>query len=40
VKIDEEKQTILVRGAVPGANNSIVYITKAKKKASRGEQKK
>lgn len=41
VKIDEEKQVILVRGAVPGANNGIVYLAKATKKtAPRVENKK
>ena len=34
VKVDEEKQVILVQGAVPGANESIVYIAKAKKKTA------
>jgi large subunit ribosomal protein L3 len=34
VKVDEEKQVILVEGAVPGANESIVYIAKAKKKTA------
>ena len=34
VKIDQEKQVILVEGAVPGARESLVYITKAKKISS------
>ncbi len=34
VKVDEEKQVILVEGAVPGANESIVYIAKAIKKTA------
>ncbi len=34
VKIDEERQLILVEGAVPGAREGLVYITKAKKKLS------
>lgn len=40
VKIDEEKQVILVEGAVPGANESIVYIAKATKKAMHNTKKK
>lgn len=32
VRIDPEKQVILVKGAVPGANNSLVYIRKSIKK--------
>ncbi len=32
VRIDEQKQVILVEGAVPGARGGLVYITKAKKK--------
>lgn len=32
VKIDSEKQVILVKGAVPGARNSLVYIRKSIKK--------
>jgi large subunit ribosomal protein L3 len=32
VKIDEEKQVILVNGPVPGRNNSVVLVTNAKKK--------
>ena len=31
VKVDEEKQVILVEGAVPGSRESLVYISKAKK---------
>lgn len=31
VKVDEEKQVILLKGAVPGFNDGLVYITKAKK---------
>lgn len=34
VKIDEEKQIIIVEGAIPGARGGLVYITKAKKKLS------
>lgn len=34
VKIDEEKQVILVEGAVPGARGGLVYVAKAKKKIS------
>ncbi len=33
LKIDEEKQVILVQGAIPGANNGLVYLMKPKKKA-------
>jgi large subunit ribosomal protein L3 len=40
VKIDEEKQVILVQGSIPGANESIVYIAKAKKKAASNVKKK
>lgn len=31
VKVDEEKNVILLKGAVPGFNNCLVYIAKAKK---------
>jgi large subunit ribosomal protein L3 len=34
VKIDEEKQVLIVEGAIPGACGGCVYITKAKKKTS------
>jgi large subunit ribosomal protein L3 len=40
VMIDEEKQVIVVEGAVPGARNGLVYITKAIKKTSQKSQKK
>lgn len=40
VKIDEERQVILVEGAVPGANESLVYIAKAKKMVSQKAKKK
>ena len=40
VKIDEEKQVIVVEGAIPGARNGLVYITKADKKISQKSQKK
>lgn len=40
VKIDEEKQLILVEGAIPGAINSIVYVAKAVKKPSGNLKKK
>ncbi len=40
VKIDEEKQVILVEGAVPGARDGLVYITRAIKKISAKSQKK
>ncbi len=34
VKIDEEKQVLLVEGAIPGARGGLVYITKSIKKTS------
>ena len=40
VKIDEEKQVILVKGCVPGANESIVYISSATKKTAPSKNKK
>src|SRR5581483_3319466 len=40
VMIDEQKQVIVVEGAVPGARNGLVYITKAIKKTSQKSQKK
>lgn len=40
VKVDEEKQVLIVEGAVPGARNGVVYITKAVKKTSQKSQKK
>jgi len=40
VQVDEEKQVLLVEGAIPGARESIVYMAKAKKKASRNLKKK
>ncbi len=40
VKIDEEKQVIIVEGAIPGARGGLVYISKAKKKLSQNSQKK
>ncbi len=40
VKIDEEKQVIVVEGAVPGARDGLVYITRAKKRQSQKSQKK
>lgn len=35
VAIDEEKQVILVEGAVPGARGGLVYITESKKKSQK-----
>ncbi len=35
VKIDETKQVIIVKGAVPGACGGLVYLSKAKKKAAK-----
>jgi large subunit ribosomal protein L3 len=32
VKIDAEKHVLLVKGAVPGSRNSLVYIRKSIKK--------
>jgi large subunit ribosomal protein L3 len=32
VKVDEEKQCLLVKGAVPGPRKGIVIVKKAKKK--------
>ena len=40
VKIDVEKQVLLVEGAIPGARESVVYMFKAKKKTSRNVKKK
>ena len=40
VKIDEEKQVILVEGAVPGARESLVYIAKAKNMSASKQKKK
>lgn len=40
VKVDVEKQVILVEGAVPGARESMIYVSKAKKKASLNVKKK
>jgi large subunit ribosomal protein L3 len=34
VKVDEEKQVIVVEGAIPGARGGLVYVTKAEKKKS------
>lgn len=34
VRIDAEKQVMLVKGAVPGANNGLVYIRKSVKKTA------
>jgi large subunit ribosomal protein L3 len=31
VQVDEEKQLIVVKGAIPGAREGLVYISKAKK---------
>jgi large subunit ribosomal protein L3 len=35
VKVDAEKQVMIVEGAIPGARGGLVFITKSKKKASR-----
>lgn len=34
IRVDAEKQVILVKGAVPGAKNSLLYIRKSVKKTS------
>lgn len=36
--IDEKKHLILVKGAVPGARGSIVYLTKSKKKPAKSKK--
>jgi large subunit ribosomal protein L3 len=38
VKVDAEKQVILVEGAIPGARGGWVYILPAKKKAQKGKK--
>lgn len=40
VRIDEEKQVIIVEGAIPGARGGLVYITKSARKKTRNSQKK
>ncbi len=40
IKVDVEKQAILVEGAIPGACESMVYISEAKKKPSLNVKKK
>lgn len=40
VKIDAEKQVIIVKGAIPGARGRLVYITKAIKKTASKKAKK
>jgi len=40
VKVDVEKQVILVEGAIPGSRESMIYIAEAKKKPSLNEKKK
>lgn len=40
VRIDEEKQVILVEGAIPGARGGIITIAKSAKKKSQKSQKK
>ncbi|MGE5196778.1 MAG: 50S ribosomal protein L3 [Anaerolineae bacterium] len=40
VKVDAEKQVIIVRGAVPGPNEGLVYVSKAKKKNHQSKSKK
>jgi large subunit ribosomal protein L3 len=39
VKIDEEKQVILVEGSIPGACEGLVYICKSKKKSGQKKKK-
>jgi large subunit ribosomal protein L3 len=40
VKVDEEKQVLIVEGAVPGARDGLLYITKAIKKTGQKKKKK
>jgi len=40
VRVDRERQVILVEGAIPGANGSMVCLSKAKKKADLNVNKK
>lgn len=40
VDVDEEKNLLVVKGAVPGMRNSIVYVARAKKKTTAKKQKK
>ncbi len=40
VLVDEEKQVLVVEGAVPGARGGLVYITKAVKKTGQNQAKK
>lgn len=35
VKVDQEKQVILVEGAIPGSRGGLVYVTPAKKKVKK-----
>jgi large subunit ribosomal protein L3 len=39
VRVDAEKQVILVEGAVPGARNGLVYVSESKKKAAQNKKK-
>jgi large subunit ribosomal protein L3 len=39
-KVDEEKQVIIVEGAIPGCRGSLVYVRKAMKKVTRKQTKK
>lgn len=39
VKVDEQKQILLVEGAVPGARDGVVYITRSIKKANQKKKK-
>lgn len=40
VKVDEENQALLVKGAIPGPRGSLVYISQAKKKTGQKKAKK
>ncbi|MBS0607464.1 MAG: 50S ribosomal protein L3 [Parachlamydiales bacterium] len=40
VKADEEKQVLIIEGAIPGARGGLVYVAKAQKKASKTKEKK
>jgi large subunit ribosomal protein L3 len=40
VRVDKERQVIIVEGAIPGARGGVVYMTKSVKKKSQKSQKK
>ena len=39
VKIDADKQAILIEGAIPGCRGGLVYVTEAKKKVNKAKKK-